>query len=77
MKDGYIQFEHRSYRFTGDKGSWALIKTDDNGVKTLTIKRSSKGLVSEAYEIELQAFGEKYGIDFSRIHSGNKVTVNI
>jgi len=73
---GFVNFSNKNWSFNGDKGTWAKVSEKD-GVETLTIKRSGKGALSSDFEAEMQAFGEKYGVDFNAVGCGCTVSVEV
>lgn len=69
---GFVAFENRDFGYRGDKGTWA--KMDG---KKITVCKAANGTISRAYETEISDFCEKFGIDFSAMRSGTRVTVEI
>ena len=67
----YIDFKHRDWGYRGDKQTWA--RREDDG--SITVQRSPKGIISEAYTQEMKEFCAKYGFDFSSLKPGDKVTL--
>lgn len=72
MKKGYVNFDSKNWGYAGDKQTWANYDGD-----YLTVKRASKGLISEAYENEMTEFCAKHGIDFSDVKPGQAIKIKI
>lgn len=69
---GYVDFANRSFRYQGDRGTWARIKDGK-----LTVKIAGKGTISSAYTDEMRLFCSDYGIDFDAMRCGDTITVDI
>lgn len=70
----YIKASSRNRSYKGDKGTWAGIKTE-NGKRYFVAKRARHGIITAAYEEEMNEICKGYGVDFSSINSGDSVTV--
>ena len=73
-ESGFVQFRSRDFGRRGDKGTWARY---DAATRQLTICRSARGLMSEAYEAEVRKFASHYGIDFAAMPCGTRHTVTL
>ena len=66
---GYVNFNNKDWGFAGDKKTWAKL---ENG--KATVKRASKGIISSAFDSEMESFCSDYGIDWASVGCGQTVT---
>ena len=64
----------RNWSYRGDKGTWAKYDEDTN---TLTVKRAQGGIISSAYENEMEALCGLFGIDWHSVRCGETATGTI
>lgn len=71
--EGFIIFANRNFSRRGDKGTWARY---DSRTGMLIVNKAGKGLISEEFTAEMEAFCAQYGIDFRAMSCGTRQSVN-
>lgn len=67
---GFVMFQHRNFRFNGDRNAWARV--EKNGTITVCMGR---GIMSDEYMAELSDFCAAHGRNFSDLHTGCRITL--
>jgi hypothetical protein len=75
---GFAIIQGRNWSYAGDKRSYAMVKTDDDGNQvSLVVKRADKGLISSEYDAAMNSFCAEHGINWSAVRCGQQVEVNL
>ena len=69
---GFVVFANRNWSYSGDKGTWVMVKDGK-----LTVKYAAKGTVSSAFTAEITEFCKRYGINFKDMYCGQQITVEV
>ena len=59
---GFVTFSARNFKYAGDKGSWARVRTTEEGTY-VDVQRAGKGIMSSDFTAELTGFCAELGID--------------
>lgn len=74
---GFVAFANRSYGYRGDKETWARVSLSDTGeIIKLTVRRASKGMISDGYETEIREFCSEFGIDWDSVGCGDSQSID-